>query len=108
MSKVLVSYITDNINVTTHNGAANIYACGSDTVVHVDGARLYSSGPAAHGLYASGNGIIIATDVRHHSGGKRCSLPAGDSPAGYVTIENTVTNTARIGSGTVSSTLLER
>ncbi|KAJ5355544.1 uncharacterized protein N7496_012756 [Penicillium cataractarum] len=55
-----ISYITD-INVTTHNGAANIYAYGSETVVHIDGAWLYSSGPAAHGLYASGNGTIIAT-----------------------------------------------
>ncbi|KAJ5646666.1 hypothetical protein N7490_003038 [Penicillium lividum] len=93
-----VSYITD-INVTTHNGAANIYAYGSDTVVHIDGAWLYSSGPAAHGLYASGDGTIIATNVRHYSGGNRCSSFAGDSPAGYVTIENAVAHTAGIGSG---------
>ncbi|KAJ5682406.1 hypothetical protein N7462_005571 [Penicillium macrosclerotiorum] len=92
-----ISYITD-INVTTHNGAANIYAYGSDTVVYVDGAWLYSSGPVAHGLYASGDGTIIATDVRHYSGGNRCSSFAGDSPAGYVTVEDSVAHTAGIGS----------
>lgn len=93
-----IAYVTD-INVTTHNGAANIYAYGSETVVHVDGAWLYSSGPAAHGLYASGNGTIIATGVRHYSGGNRCSSFAGDSPAGYVTVEDSVAHTAGIGSG---------
>ncbi|KAJ5553749.1 hypothetical protein N7494_003127 [Penicillium frequentans] len=57
VQNTLVSYITD-INVATHNGAANIYAYGSDIVVHVDGAWLYSSGPAAHGLYASGDSSV--------------------------------------------------
>lgn len=75
VQNTLVSYITD-INVATHNGAANIYAYGSDIVVHVDEAWLYSSGPAAHGLYASGDCMIIATDIQHQSGGNRCSLPA--------------------------------
>ncbi|KAJ5544343.1 hypothetical protein N7513_006907 [Penicillium frequentans] len=57
VQNTLVSYITD-INVATHNGAANIYAYGSDIVVHVDEAWLYSSGPAAHGLYASGDSSV--------------------------------------------------
>ena len=36
----------ENINVTTHNGAANIYVYGEGSVVTVDGAFLYSSGRA--------------------------------------------------------------
>lgn len=102
VQNTLVSYITD-INVTTHNGAASIYAYGSDIVVHVDGAWLYSSGPASHGLYASGDCMIIATDIQHQSGVNRCSLPAGDSPAGHVTIVNAVANTDGIGSGILRS-----
>lgn len=55
--------------------------------------------PAAHGLYASGDGKIIATNVRHYPGGYRCSSFAGDSPANYVKVENAVGHTAGIGSG---------
>jgi hypothetical protein len=45
----------DNINVTVHNGAGNIYLYGTDSVVYVDGTLLYRSGPVSHGVYASGN-----------------------------------------------------
>lgn len=34
----------ENVNITTHNGAANIYVYGTGSVVTVDGAFLYSSG----------------------------------------------------------------
>jgi hypothetical protein len=39
-------------NITTHNGAANVYAYGTDTVANVSHSDLYSSGPVSHGLYA--------------------------------------------------------
>ncbi|KAN0122005.1 hypothetical protein V8E51_000331 [Hyaloscypha variabilis] len=94
------STVTINtINVTTHNGAANIYAWGEGTTINVSDAWLYSSGPAAHGLYAAEYGTIVGTNIRHYSGGNRCSSFAGDSPAGYVTVSDSVAHTAGIGSG---------
>lgn len=59
----------DHINVTVHNGAANIYSYGNNTVIHVDNAYLYSSGPVSHGLYAAGYGTIVANNIQHYSGG---------------------------------------
>jgi hypothetical protein len=90
----------DHTNITVHNGAANVYAYGTDTVVTVDNAWLYSSGPLSHGLYASGNGTIIAHNVNHFSGGMRSSSFAGDSPAGYLQIYNSYAHTTGIGSAT--------
>lgn len=87
------------VNVTTHNGAANVYAYGTGTVVYVEDSDLYSSGPVAHGLYASGNGTIIGTNVRHYSGGYRSSAFAGDSPGGYIYVYDSEAHTAGIGSG---------
>lgn len=87
-----------NVNVTTHNGAANIYAFGSGTTVTVDNAWLYSSGPTSHGLYASGNGTIRASSIHHYSGGNRCSSFSGDTPAGYVHVNNAVAHTDGVGS----------
>jgi len=87
-----------HVNITTHNGAANVYAFGTDTTVYVDDADLYSSGPTAHGLYASGNGTIIGRNVRHYSGGNRCSSFAGDSPAGYIYVYDSLAHTNGIGS----------
>ncbi|KAJ5605162.1 hypothetical protein N7510_010316 [Penicillium lagena] len=89
-----------HINVTVHNGAANIYSYGSDTVVHVNNAWLYSSGPVSHGLYASGNGTIIAHNVAHFSGGKRSSSFSGDSPKGDIYVYDSVAHSAGIGSAT--------
>ncbi|KAJ6007825.1 hypothetical protein N7540_011801 [Penicillium herquei] len=86
------------VNITTHNGAANVYSYGTKNVVEVSGAWLYSSGPTAHGLYAGGNGTIIARDVVHYSGGNRCSSFAGDSPVGYLSITNSRSRTDGIGS----------
>ena len=87
-----------NVNVTVHHGAANIYSFGSGTTVKVDNAWLYSSGPTSHGLYASGNGTIIANNIRHYSGGNRCSSFSGDNPAGYVHVNNAIAHTDGIGS----------
>lgn len=83
-----------------HNGAANIYAYGTDTVVTVDHAWLYSSGPVSHGIYASGNGTVYASHVQQYSGGKRSSSFSGDSPAGYVHVSDSVAHAAGIGSAT--------
>jgi hypothetical protein len=88
----------DHVNITVHNGAANIYSYGNDTVVHVDNAYLYSSGPVSHGLYSSGYGAIVANNIEHYSGGYRSSSFSGDSPAGYINITNAVAHTAGIGS----------
>lgn len=83
-----------------HNGAANIYAYGSDTIVHVNNVWLYSSGPVSHGLYASGNGTIIAHNIAHFSGGKRSSSFSGDSPKGDIYVYDSVAHSAGIGSAT--------
>lgn len=86
--------------MTTHNGAANIYVYGTDSVVYVDNAWLYSSGPVAHGVYASGNGTAYVSNVQHFSGGKRSSSFSGDSPAGYLHISDSVAHSTGIGSAT--------
>ncbi|KAL4959056.1 uncharacterized protein BDV14DRAFT_194077 [Aspergillus stella-maris] len=87
-----------NLNITVHNGAANIFAYGTGTTVYVSNTDLYSSGPVSHGLYAAGNGTIYAKNVRHYSGGNRCSSFSGDTPAGYVHVRDSIAHTAGIGS----------
>ncbi|KKY17559.1 hypothetical protein UCRPC4_g05460 [Phaeomoniella chlamydospora] len=87
-----------NVNITTHNGAANLYSYGSGTEAYVDNAWLYSSGPTSHGLYAGGNGTVYGKNVYHYSGGNRCSSFSGDSPAGYVHVSDSVAHTDGIGS----------
>ncbi|KAJ5279588.1 hypothetical protein N7478_004960 [Penicillium angulare] len=94
------AYISHS-NITTHNGAANVFAYGTDTVVYVDDVDLYSSGPTAHGLYAAGNGTIVANNVRHYSGGNRCSSFSGDNPGGYINVTDAVAHTAGIGSAII-------
>ncbi|KAL4798794.1 hypothetical protein BDV19DRAFT_385877 [Aspergillus venezuelensis] len=76
----------------------NIFAYGSRTTVYVSNTDLYSSGPVSHGLYAAGNGTIYAENVRHYSGGNRCSSFSGDTPAGYVYVRDSIAHTAGIGS----------
>ncbi|PYH92411.1 hypothetical protein BO71DRAFT_457442 [Aspergillus ellipticus CBS 707.79] len=88
----------DHSNITVHNGAANIYAYGTGTTIYVSDTDLYSSGPVSHGLYASGNGTIHASNVRHFSGGSRCSSFSGDNPAGYLYVTDAIAHTAGIGS----------
>ncbi|KUI70837.1 hypothetical protein VM1G_06180 [Cytospora mali] len=88
------------LNVTTHNGAANIYSYGTDTVVNVTNSWLYSSGPVSHGLYAAGNGTIHGSKVQHFSGGRRSSSFAGDGPRGTVYVSDSVAHTTGIGSAT--------
>lgn len=90
----------DHVNVTVHNGGANVYVYGTDSVVHVDNSWLYSSGPVSHGVYASGNGTAYVSNVQHFSGGKRSSSFSGDSPAGYIHVSNSVAHTTGIGSAT--------
>ncbi|KAJ0122512.1 hypothetical protein J7T55_003025 [Diaporthe amygdali] len=90
----------DHVNVTVHNGAANVYAYGSDTVVNVTNSWLYSSGPVSHGLYASGNATIYGSNIAHFSGGYRSSAFSGDSPKGIIYISDSVAHTAGIGSAT--------
>lgn len=87
-----------HVNVTTHNGAANIYTYGTGSYSYVDHAWLYSSGPDAHGLYAAGNGTVYAQNVHHYSGGNRASSFSGDSPAGYVHVRDSTAHTDGIGS----------
>lgn len=81
-----------------HNGAANVYSYGLDTVVNVTNSWLYSSGPVSHGLYASGNGTIYGSNIQHFSGGRRSSAFSGDSPVGYVYVSDSVSHTLGIGS----------
>ncbi|CEJ60601.1 hypothetical protein PMG11_09170 [Penicillium brasilianum] len=90
-------YLSD-VNITSHNGAANVYAYGTGTVVDAENIWLYSSGPTAHGLYASGNGTIHARNVNVYSGGNCCSAFSGDNPAGYLYIHDSAAHTAGIGS----------
>lgn len=88
----------DHVNITTHNGAANVYAYGTGTEVEITDSYLYSSGPVAHGLYAAGNATIVADNVIHYSGGYRSSAFAGDVPDGDLNITNSVSHTTGIGS----------
>lgn len=89
-----------HVNITSHNGAANTYSHGTDTVVNVENAWLYSSGPVAHGVYASGNGTIIGRNIEHFSGGYRSSSCSGDSPEEIVQVYDSVAHTTGIGSAT--------
>lgn len=91
------AYISDS-NVTVHNGAANIYVYGTDTVVYADNLWLYSSGPVSHGLYAAGNGTVYATNIEHYSGAYRSSAFSGDSPGGYVHVSDSIAHTDGHGS----------
>jgi hypothetical protein len=88
----------NNINITTHNGSANLYSYGSGPYAIINDSSLYSSGPISHGLYAGGNGTVTGRNIRHYSGGYRSSAFSGDSPAGYVYIYSSVAHTAGIGS----------
>ncbi|PVH88946.1 hypothetical protein DL98DRAFT_544016 [Cadophora sp. DSE1049] len=88
----------EDVNVTVHNGAANIYVYGTDSVVYVNNSWLYSSGPVSHGVYASGNGTAYIRNVQQFSGGRRSSSFSGDSPAGYIYVEDSVAHTTNIGS----------
>lgn len=88
----------DNVNITVHNGAANVYAYGTGSVATISNSDLYSSGPVSHGLYAAGNGTIIGTNIKHYSGGNRCSSFSGDSPGGDIYVSNSVAHTDGIGS----------
>lgn len=45
--------VIDNVNITVHNGAANVFAYGEGTVVTISNSDLYSSGPVSHGLCKS-------------------------------------------------------
>jgi hypothetical protein len=87
-----------NVNVTTHNGAANVYTHGNTSVVYAEDVWAYSSGPVSHGFYASGNGTIHAKNIRHYSGGTRCSSFSGDVPNGYIHAENVIAHTDGVGS----------
>ncbi|KAL4888362.1 hypothetical protein BDV59DRAFT_196532 [Aspergillus ambiguus] len=90
----------DHVNITVHNGAANVYSYGDNTVVNITNSWLYSSGPVSHGLYASGNGTIHAQNIVVYSDGYRSSAFSGDAPAGYVHVEDAIAHTAGIGSAT--------
>ncbi|CEJ60597.1 hypothetical protein PMG11_09166 [Penicillium brasilianum] len=82
-----------NVNITTHNGAANVYTHGNTSVIYAENIWMYSSGPVSHGLYASGNGTIYAKNVRHYAGGDRCSSFSGDVPNGFIHVENAIAHT---------------
>ncbi|KAJ5726020.1 uncharacterized protein N7483_007377 [Penicillium malachiteum] len=94
-----VAYL-DGLNVTVHNGAANVYVYGNNSYAYVSNSDLYSSGPVSHGLYAAGYGTVVGTNLRHYSGAYRSSSFAGDSPKGYVQVYDSLSHTAGIGSAT--------
>ncbi|KAJ2896553.1 hypothetical protein MKZ38_005439 [Zalerion maritima] len=88
----------DHVNITVHNGAANVYSYGTGTVVTIANSWLYSSGPASHGIYASGNGTAYVENVKGFSGGMRSSIYSGDSPAGYIHVRDSTGHTQGVGS----------
>ena len=90
--------IVDHVNVTVHNGAANFYAYGTDSIIHVNNSWLYSSGPVSHGLYAADGGVIHANNLVHYSGGNRASSFSGDSGGGDIYVTDAVAHTTGIGS----------
>lgn len=87
-----------NVNVTVHNGAANVYVYGNNSYAFISDSSLYSSGPVSHGLYAAGYGTVVGKNLRHYSGAYRSSSFAGDSPKGYVYVYDSIAHTAGIGS----------
>jgi hypothetical protein len=88
----------ENSNITVHNGAANIYAYGTGTLVEANNLFLYSSGPVSHGMYAAGNGTVHASNIDIYSGGERSSAFSGDDPGGYVHVQDSIAHTDGIGS----------
>ena len=69
-------------------------------MINVTNSWLYSSGPISHGLYAAGNGTIHGKNLQVYSGGKRSSSFSGDSPGGYIYVEDSIAHSAGIGSAT--------
>jgi hypothetical protein len=78
------------LNVTVHHGTTGIYSYRTGTEVYIDNAWLYSSVPTLHGLYASGNCTICATNIEQYSGANRCSFFSGDNSAGDVHVTDAV------------------
>ncbi|PYI04690.1 hypothetical protein BO78DRAFT_431175 [Aspergillus sclerotiicarbonarius CBS 121057] len=91
----------DHVNVTVHNGAANVYSYGNNTYVSIADSTLYSSGPVSHGLYAAGYGTVVGKNLEPYSGAYRPSSFAGDSPQGYVYVYDSVAHTAGVGSAII-------
>jgi hypothetical protein len=90
----------DNLNITVHNGAANVYVYGTNSTAYVSNSWLHSSGPVSRGVYASGNGTAYVSNVAHFSGGYRSSYFSADTPAGYIHVSDSVAHTKGIGSAT--------
>jgi hypothetical protein len=90
--------VLDYVNVTVHNGAANVYVYGNDSYAFVSNSVLYSSGPVSHGLYAAGYGTVGGRNLQHYSGAYRSSAFAGDNPKGYVYVYDSVAHTSGVGS----------
>lgn len=88
----------ENVNITTHNGAAGVYSYGSGSVVTVDGAQVWTTGPNAHGLYASTEGVIDAYNVDVVTTGWGSSCFSGDSGYGYLTITDSTCRATALGS----------
>ncbi|KAJ5699150.1 hypothetical protein N7462_001155 [Penicillium macrosclerotiorum] len=97
VANMSVTYL-ENINVTVHNGAANVYVYGNGSYAYISDSSLYSSGPVSHGLYAAGYGTVVGKNLQHYSGAYRSSSFAGDSPKGYVYVFDSIAHTAGIGS----------
>lgn len=87
-----------DVNITTHNGAANIFTYGTGSIVYLDDVWSYSSGPVAHGFYAAGNGTIQISNVKAYSGGTRSSIFSGDNPAGFIHASNGIVHADGVGS----------
>jgi hypothetical protein len=87
----------NHINVTTHNGAANLFVSGGGRL-RLDNAWLYSSGPAAGAVVAAGNGSVVATRVRAFTGGRGSAVFASHEPNGALNITSAVAKTVGAGS----------
>lgn len=88
----------DNINVTTHHGAGNIYVSGTGSVLNVSYAWLYSSGPAANSITSSNNATVIASNVRSFTGGVRSNVFAGSNHGGHLSVTQSFAHTQGVGS----------
>lgn len=87
--------MTDS-NITTHNGAHNLYCSGG--AVSASNSVLYSSGPLAFGIAAAKQCGIAVKDIMHASGGINSPSFAVLGGGSHITAENTVLHTAGIGS----------
>ena len=71
---------------------------GASSRLFLDNAWLYSSGPGAPGVLASGKATAFLQRIRAFSGGARSSIFAGSEPGGALNVSYATARTTGVGS----------